>query len=407
MTRTLNRVAVASLALALSACGSSSTATMKMNMMSLSAATVATATRSAVEQLFSPLEVGPRAAGDYGAASVGSSGLSSFKLYISSIDVCENMTISGSGYSGTSGCSTIYENRTDDYDTFGVTEAAAASSGKYIDLLSATDRATLTKSVSVTAGSYNFGSINWYKPIKMTGEVARTNGSTLKTKACASNDTNGNCIVTAMETGSAAESIVKLNNGGSWFRFLKPFTVAADDSVEMDLAFDLDQKVFGGPNVSNGGVIQNSGCTTGGGSVCGIFAPMLKVIPVPRKTGETTMVETYDMSTTNSTEWKLRVQVYYNSADTAKTILAADIFPIPTATTNSNLVTAVYVYSVETTSAGVNTFKTYDGSDTLTAFTRGTTGSATLTCPTGATLPGCSSTAPMTWTSRTVRQLAN
>ena len=111
------------------------------------------------------------------------------------------------------------------------------------------------------------------------------------------------------------------------------------------------------------------------------------------------------MSTTASTEWKLRAEVFYNSADPTKTVLAADLYPIPTATTASSLAAGVYVYQVDET-AGVTNFKTYDGQPSF-SFTRGTTGTGTLTCPGGATLPGCVTTAPMTWTTREVKTLNN
>ncbi len=391
---------------ALWGCGSdtaSSTSTVTMNIKSLTSGSV----NSFSLNLMNEFRGGFRAfvtGTDYGSSPVQTGGLESYKLSIKGIKFCNSLTISGTAYSNQSGCSTIYSNEADDYNTFSTTSAATAGSGKYFDILSATDRNSLTTSATIASGEYNYGIIDWYRPIKIKATIPRSSGD-LKTTGCTSYSTvNGNntCIQSNF-TGMLDESIVDLNNGGTWFKFLKPFN-AGTSAASVDLAFDLEEKVFGGKDVSNGAIQTMSACPGSSGTVCGIYVPILKVVPVPRGSTESTMVETYEMGGVSS-EWKVRVDVYYNSADTSKTVLAADIYAIPTSSIASSIAAGLYVTDVET-SGVTTTFKNYDGTSVLT-FTRDTSGSGTLTCPSRATLVGCTagSTATVSWTTRSVRSL--
>jgi hypothetical protein len=96
----------------------------------------------------------------------------------------------------------------------------------------------------------------------------------------------------------------------------------------------------------------------------GINVPMLKVVPVPRNSGDSTKVETFVMQTAN-TQWKLRVDLYYTSSDTSKTILAADMNLLSTATTDANLVAAIYAPTSISNSGTTFTFKDYLGATSL------------------------------------------
>jgi hypothetical protein len=347
-------------------------------------------------------------AGDYGAASVGVGGLSSLKLYIRNIQLCQSMTISGSGYSGTSGCATVYTNPNDndDYDSFTVTSAASAGAGKYIDLISASDRALLTSSSAIPAGSYSYGIISWYRPIKITGTVLLGNGASVSTKTCTSNDIHGACVLAGVASTTASESIYDSNNGGTWFKFLTPFTVTAGSTTAVDLAFDLDKKLFAGDSVSNGFGYQATGCSAVGSGYCGLYIPGIRLSPVPRLASETTKIESYIMGGA-SAQWNLRVDLYYNSADSSQAVLAADVNAIPTALTAGSLAAGIYLSTV-TNDGGNTTFNNFDGVPQM-SFTRGATGTATFLCPTGATLPGCvaGSNATLTWSSRSIQTLQN
>lgn len=339
---------------------------------------------------------------DFGAASVGAGGLTSFKMYISSIQFCEDLTVNGSGYSNPTNCTTVYENGDDNYDSFDVAAAEAVGAGKYFDLLSASGRAAMTSEVTLDPGTYNVGIINWYRPIKVTAAVPLKNGDTLYTKSCPS---TGACEVTGMDAAPAEESIVDFNNGGTWMKFLKPLVVDGTEDFTIDLAYDLDQRIFGGEDISNGMVLQPTGCGASDTGYCGIYMPILRLVPVAHKASESTVVETYEMGGA-SAEWKIRVDVYYNSGDADKAVLAADLFPIPTNDVDSSIAAGVYVYTVSETD-GVTTFKDVDGNPQLSDFTRADSGTAKLKCPSGASLVGCpaGTTVDLTWSSRTIRTL--
>lgn len=339
----------------------------------------------------------------YGAAAVGAGGLESFKMYISSIQFCESLDIEGSGYNNPTNCTTVYENSDDDYDSFDVAAAADAGSDKYFDLLTDSGRDALTASTKMDPGTYNYGLINWYRPIKFTATVPLAHGmGSLYTKECPS---TGDCIVTGMATAPAEESIVDFNNGGTWMKFLKPLVVTGDEDFTVDLAFDLEQRVFGGKDISNGQIREETGCTAMGSDYCGIYMPILRLMPVAHTSEESTIVETYEMGGA-STEWNVRVDVYYNSGDPDKTVLAADIYPVPTDLVDHSVAAGVYVYSVSDDD-GVITFKDVDGHAQLSDFTRGESGTAKLTCPSGAELAECTagSKVDVSWSVRSVRTL--
>lgn len=395
----LRSIIVLSLSLTLLACSGSSsnggdpgTGEVTTNFKSLSSGDVTEA-----------LSVGlPFALNDYGAAAVGAGGLSSFKLYVSSIQFCESIEVNGSGYNSPTNCSTVYENGTEDYATFDVAAASAVSTGKYFDLLTADGRVGMRATATLEPGTYNVGIINWYRPIKIKATVPLQNGNSLYTKTC---PMMGDCEVSDMDTAPAQESIVDFNNGGTWMKFLKPLVITGDEDFTIDLAYDLEKRVFGGQDVSNGQITQGIGCTAVTNGNCGIYMPILRLMPIAHRAAETTMVETYEMSGP-SAQWKLRVDVYYNSGDEDKAILGADLFPIPTTSVDSSVAAGAYVYTV-TETGGVTTFKDADGTNQLFDFTRGDSGTARLKCPSGATLAGCTagSNVDVTWTTRTIRSL--
>jgi hypothetical protein len=152
--------------------------------------------------------------------------LQSLKYYISSIQLCQNVTLQGSGYSGTQGCIELYQNQapgSPNYDTYMVTQAKDDNTaGRYIDLMTAEGQAALRQPVTLEvplppptpdagtspgagddagvpdasdagvsddaavasdaarsddaaappsqAGAYRFGLINFYRPIKVKAE---------------------------------------------------------------------------------------------------------------------------------------------------------------------------------------------------------------------------------------------
>jgi hypothetical protein len=309
------------------------------------------------------------------------------KMYFREIKLCTSLNFSsGTGYTVDGTCASVYNNTSDDYTgTVAPTEAdrtkfAAAGDGKFYDVLSATDRAKLNQGVSVAAATYNYGIIEMHPWVKFIAK----NG-TLCTKAAGAKEntaTGGDGIktyytsVTSMNCGSsdaAEEVLTYITNANSTFRFLKPFMVAEGEEVTVDLAFNLDSEVktiVAGETVP--GALRAEDATNS------IYVPMIRLGAAPRKSAETTKIETYILGATNAKE-RVRVQLYYNSADTTKSVMGINATVLATtASTKSKANTPIYASSVTQTGETV-TFKTWDGTDFL-SFTRGAAGSATITC---------------------------
>ncbi len=380
--------------LAAAGCGGSGTVTM--NVKSMSTATMLNAKTQKIETYDEVLrreraQLENFAAGDYGEAAVAAGGLTSFQMYFREIKICNSLTVSGSGYSGQSGCSTVYSNLSDAYEitntaqaatSFNRAAAASASTGKYFDVLSAADRTSLTTAATVSAGEYNYGVIEAHHWVKVNAKVNSTTAvCTTSATVTDTDSTGGDGVVTTnsissdvTSCGSPAEAMVWLGTANTSFKFLRPFTVAGGDTVELDLAFNLAQQVKGG---AAGG---NYNYKTSGG--VGLQVPMLRMVPVPRKSTETTKVEQYLLTPASSADWQLRVELYYNSADADKTVLAAMITPVQTTSGTSNVdlsTFSLYAYSVAQSGTTV-TFKSWDDSTSLILDRAGTSG--TISCPT-------------------------
>ncbi len=106
---------------------------------------------------------------------------------------------------------------------------------------------------------------------------------------------------------------------------------------------------------------------------------MIRMVPAPRNTGETTKVETYIMTPATSAAWLVRVQLYYNSADTDKNVLAVITDVLTTsAATGSMANSGIYASSYTQTGSTV-VLKSWDNYDSLT-FTRGAAGTGSFPC---------------------------
>ena len=108
------------------------------------------------------------------------------------------------------------------------------------------------------------------------------------------------------------------------------------------------------------------------------YVPMLRLGAAPRKADETTKVETYFLGATTDKE-RIRVQLYYNSSDTTKSIISAiSTVVATTASTTTKAYNPIYV-SGATQTDDVVEFTAWDNTNVL-SFTRGVAGSATINC---------------------------
>jgi hypothetical protein len=331
--------------------------------------------------------------------------LSSLKYFIQNITICQELTVNGSGYSGKSGCLVLYSSEnTPDYDTYLAPEASADTTN-YIDLVSAEGKAKLKKSTTLTSsdvGSYYWGVIDWYRPIKVTAQVTLNDNTSLFTKTGTTVLESGTGIgatyVTQI-TGSATEpaeesidatepaeeSIVVLPNGGNWFRFQEPFEITQADITDqtafsLKLVFNPEGIIKGYTNSTRTGVGIHDTVTD-----AVIHVPMLDLAPVAHKVGDSVKKESYLLKYTGNdiTPLNIRLELYYLASDAEKTIYAVEGKYIYTADSTGELGDFYKTSYVETTT-GVTQFQDWDRKAFVTDFTRlsiaGETGTAKLNC---------------------------
>lgn len=350
-------------------------------------------------------------------------GLSSLKYYIVSIDICEDLTTNGTGYSNEKNCATIYSGPSNtayssntaafptnaQYIQFA--NAARASNDGFIDLIDPQTRAKLNSSAHVPAGKYNYGKINWGYPIKVTATVPLSDGRTLYTHDGTSTEVsvgNGTGIKTvtstALTTGPATEAVVVLPNGGTWFKFQSPFVVETKNTpdlkpIQLDLAFNPAGLIHGGTNGSVGPADIVDGNDQ---NAMGIGVPMLDLTPIPHKSGAKVRKETY--TAPFATEGVIRFELYSVDDDADTAIYGATVNTL-VSSSSTGMVMISKVAFMTAANDGSLTFERYDHQPIFTGFKRqttvGGTTNVTLTCDSGAALTAActaSSTQAVTFT---------
>jgi hypothetical protein len=339
--------------------------------------------------------------------SASESGLSSLKLYFREIKLCTSLKFSsGTGYQVDGTCATIYSNLTDEYTGTEAptsddrTKFAAAADGKFYDLLSKDDLAQLNKPSSIPTGSYNYGIIETHPWVKF-----KAKNGTICTKAAGSkeNTATGSDGIKTYYTSADSfscgasdapeELLGYITNANSTFKFLKPFVVEEGQESTVDLAFNLDSEV---KTIKGGDPVP--GCMRDGAQNC-FYVPMLRLGAAPRKANETTKVETYYLGTASDKE-RIRIHLYYNSADSTKTIIGVSSTVLATpASTKTKANNPVYINGVTQTGDEVE-FTAWDNTTVL-KFTRGVAGTATISCVGnggGTSLEGCAGQTQMSLT---------
>ncbi len=270
------------------------------------------------------------------------SNLESLKYYITDISICKNMTINGTGYSDQSGCISVYNaERLYDYDTF-VAEGAAQETENYVDLMSSSDLAKLTKTTYLTnddIGDYYYGKVDHYRPVKVTASIQLNDDTVVYTKSGTSTLISGSGIdaayvnqVTNITQGPAGESIVVLSNGGSWFKFEKPFTLTAEDvenetTFQMKLAFNPEGVIKAYNYTSSNQTIQDEE------NNYGIVVPLMAFTPVIYRLTDTAKKESYLLNHTSTDDspynsFDFRLEIYTVEEDSSDSIYAAETLPL-------------------------------------------------------------------------------
>jgi len=334
--------------------------------------------------------------------------LKSLKYYVQNVQICQNVDTQGSGFSGTSGCIVIYANPDANdaaYGNYDISTAMAdTSEDHWIDFMSEASRSKLTANpLTLTTdniGDYKFGLINFMKTIKIDAEYKDASGTTrFYTKTPTSseiiNDTADSFgkrqhltfSSTNPTVGPSSEMTVMNNNGGTLFRFLKPLSITADD-ITNKTAFKIDF-VFNPANYSGAYGGGGSNCTDGiAPNICGSYdIPMGKLAPVPHKDGEMIKKEVYLISNF-STNADLRIELYFNDADSSKAIMGVDrSLVIKSGATTTSDMGMPYLYRATEDTSGVVTFYDYDqATNDMTRavvqnFARRASGTAVFPCP--------------------------
>jgi hypothetical protein len=255
----------------------------------------------------------------YGQASAVQ--LKSLKYFITSIDLCQDAVLNGSGYSSTKDCISLYRNAkaTDGlYERFDQAEAAKPEyDGDFKDLMKGLKLGTHIRKKN--AGTYRYALVGWMKPIKVTAEVALATGKTLYTHAGtveSSVDQNGlthqNTVIPNMTEAPAEEAITKLENGGSIVAFGAPLVITEDDVASgaqfaVDMVFNPDAMVKGAD-----GPFAMATLTGNDGNYMSV--PALSLVPLVHKTTEKVVHATYKAhASTPASPFDVRFELYYLS----------------------------------------------------------------------------------------------
>jgi hypothetical protein len=342
--------------------------------------------------------------------------LKSLKYYITGIQLCQDVQIQGTAATGATGCIELYQNPQGDqatYENYIVEQAEADNDpNHYIDLMTEEGQATLRHPVTLEvpvpkpgkedagesqAGAYRFGSIAFFRPIKVTAEfpVLGHPDQYFRTRAVTQTQightADGHFNTEKVEigdtlSGPTEETTYMLNNGGALFTFQKPFVITqADIDSQAEIKIDL---VFNPENF--GQAYESQNCTADQYSaICDpinnvvIDMPYVRMNPVPRKTGERTRKETYLMDYDSAS--KLRIELYYNDADPEAGIQGVDSAVVYDATAqmpDNNIIASNYVSqtgSVSTGDANV-TLMDYMHTPNLDGLIRRTSGTLTVHC---------------------------
>ncbi|MBF0314174.1 MAG: hypothetical protein HQK52_12215 [Oligoflexia bacterium] len=335
------------------------------------------------------------ATSNFGMASAAE--LSSLQYYIREIRLCKTLQVSGALFSNPRGCFSLYTAPgTDEFNSYNATAARSESDPyKYIDLMSATSLSQLNSNkITLNAthiGSYNYGVISWFAPIKITASVPMMDASvTYYTEdgADSTYDTGASyLIVDDLTTGPASEAVVTLNSGGSWFKFTSPFVISRDDieskkSMRLGLAFNPDGLIKSAltSGLKESMIRLNGEGTTGQA----IVMPALNLIPIPYYQGETLVRETYLFHYNNILAYDVRLELFYVQGKSG-TIYGAELTPLYTSlTTDGGAPPFNQIFSISTSSSDSTlSFSDYQA-PMIKEFTRlttaGSSGTAKFVC---------------------------
>ncbi|MDB5103139.1 MAG: hypothetical protein JWP91_828 [Fibrobacteres bacterium] len=352
--------------------------------------------------------------GKAGSAKVGSSGtggLESFQVPVADIQLAKGLTTSGSGWSGITGSLPLFRQQMGDWNSIDSTVVRdPAWASHFIDFCDPASVARIASSQPFTlrdTGEYHWAVINWAPYFKVRATIPLPGGDTVYTHDgpitthIYPNSSNPYFVTEAarpMLTGPSEDAFVRKNNGGTWFRFLKPLRLTeADldsgttiaDTVGRDslghpivnqipsgtwnvmLVFNPRDLVYAG-NRDSGNMSLNGDIQTPDSSTY-VHVPFLKATAVPYREGEDVMRETYEFTVHFEEPWAhgdfgMRLELYLIGDN----LVATTVHTYPT---DGNLAPqdAPAVYFAEEKEDGSLSLQNYDHSPIFDGFVRKTT----------------------------------
>ncbi|HTV18792.1 MAG TPA: hypothetical protein VMG12_08980 [Polyangiaceae bacterium] len=320
-------------------------------------------------------------------------GLESLEYFIYSVQICESMQASGSGFSNPTGCLELYHGDQNalSYELGGdwrpLATAARGMTTGFVDLLNPAARASLNGTTELTAEnvrSYNYGIITWSLPIKVKASVALADGTFLYTHDGTTDfETIGadnfrhyyTAPSTPMNVAPAEKAVVLLGNGGNWFKFQNPLSITEADIAErrqwvLDLVFNPEGivKGFAGDGISQSNLQERNGS---GQVIRSVTVPLLDLAPIPHRENEQVVRESYLASlVVGSQAFDVRLELYSVEGDPNRTVFGVDAKTLVTAASTNVPSEMSKISYVVPESDGTYTFQSFNQSRIITNFER-------------------------------------
>lgn len=297
------------------------------------------------------------------AAGNRAAGLESFQVAISSISLYRDITINGSGWGNPVGPFNLFQ--APDWGAYGfITGENAldpANDRYFVDFMSPGGLSRIATSAPFTSGNlgeYNYAVVSWEMPFRVRASIPLDDGLVLYTKAGASIADPGTPHFTthtaaSMLTGPAETSVAVKNNGGTWFRFLKPLTLTEADfnatalvrdtsrrdslgniidtlvpagQLNVMLVFNPEEFLAGWDTAYSPGEWSGLGPDiTGPGGVGNILVPFLDATAVPYRQGEVVWRETYLIDAENPSPPRQGIRTRFEIYTVGDNIVAASL----------------------------------------------------------------------------------
>jgi len=319
-------------------------------------------------------------------------GLESLEYYIYSVQICESLQASGSGFANPTGCLELYSgDRTRlaydiNSDWTSLADDARELNDGFINLLDASSRQQLDRTTELSSEhvrSYNYGVITWSLPIKVKATIPLGDDTFLYTHdgetqfEIVGNDSFKRYYTKASSSlgaGPSEKAVVLLGNGGNWFKFQNPLTVTSADIEErrqwvLDLVFNPEGivKGFAGDFIGAGNLEERN---EQGTALRTVNVPMLDLAPIPHRLDQQVVRESYLASmSVGSRAFDVRLELYSVDGDPNQTIYGADLKTLVTAASSSVPPEIAKVSYVVTEDDGLS-FQSFKQSPLISGFSR-------------------------------------